>query len=85
MCRLRLRRGRTSPRSAPRQVPERRERPTKVQAGDTPRSIAQKTGVSERALVERNKLDPTRLRDRANAIPAERRQGSGCAAGGGSE
>jgi LysM repeat protein len=34
----------------------------KVQAGDTPRSIAQKTGVSERALVERNKLDPTRLR-----------------------
>jgi murein DD-endopeptidase MepM/ murein hydrolase activator NlpD len=34
----------------------------KVQAGDTPRSIAQKAGVSERALVERNKLDPTRLR-----------------------
>jgi murein DD-endopeptidase MepM/ murein hydrolase activator NlpD len=34
----------------------------KVQAGDTPRSIAQKTGVSERALIERNTLDPTRLR-----------------------
>jgi murein DD-endopeptidase MepM/ murein hydrolase activator NlpD len=34
----------------------------KVQAGDTPRSIAQKTGVSERALIERNNLDPTRLR-----------------------
>jgi murein DD-endopeptidase MepM/ murein hydrolase activator NlpD len=34
----------------------------KVQAGDTPRGIAQKTGVSERALIERNDLDPTRLR-----------------------
>jgi murein DD-endopeptidase MepM/ murein hydrolase activator NlpD len=34
----------------------------KVQAGDTPRGIAQKTGVSERALIERNNLDPTRLR-----------------------
>jgi murein DD-endopeptidase MepM/ murein hydrolase activator NlpD len=34
----------------------------KVQAGDTPRSIAQKAGVSERALIERNNLDPTRLR-----------------------
>jgi murein DD-endopeptidase MepM/ murein hydrolase activator NlpD len=34
----------------------------KVQAGDTPRAIAQKTGVSERALIERNNLDPTRLR-----------------------
>ena len=34
----------------------------KVQAGDTPRSIAQKAGVSERALTERNNLDPTRLR-----------------------
>jgi murein DD-endopeptidase MepM/ murein hydrolase activator NlpD len=33
-----------------------------VQAGDTPRAIAQKTGVSERALIERNNLDPTRLR-----------------------
>ena len=34
----------------------------KVQAGDTPRSIAQKAGVSERALIERNDLEPTRLR-----------------------
>jgi murein DD-endopeptidase MepM/ murein hydrolase activator NlpD len=34
----------------------------KVQAGGTPRSIAQKAGVSERALIERNNLDPTRLR-----------------------
>jgi murein DD-endopeptidase MepM/ murein hydrolase activator NlpD len=34
----------------------------KVQAGDTPRSIAQKSGVSEKALIERNNLDPTRLR-----------------------
>jgi murein DD-endopeptidase MepM/ murein hydrolase activator NlpD len=34
----------------------------KVQAGDTPRSIAQKTGVSERALIDRNNLDPVRLR-----------------------
>ena len=34
----------------------------KVQAGDTPRSIAQKAGASEKALIERNNLDPTRLR-----------------------
>ncbi len=34
----------------------------KVQAGDTPRAIAQKTGVSERALIERNNIDPTHLR-----------------------
>ena len=34
----------------------------KVQQGDTPRSIAQKTGVSEKALIARNDLDPTRLR-----------------------
>jgi len=34
----------------------------KVQAGDTPRSIAQKTGVSTEALIVRNSLEPTRLR-----------------------
>src|SRR6476659_5390502 len=34
----------------------------KVQAGDTPRIIAQKTSVSEKALVERNNLTPTRLK-----------------------
>ena len=34
----------------------------KVQAGDTPRLIAQKTGVSEKVLIERNELAPTRLK-----------------------
>ena len=34
----------------------------KVEQGDTPRIIAQKTGVSEKALVERNNLAPTRLK-----------------------
>jgi murein DD-endopeptidase MepM/ murein hydrolase activator NlpD len=34
----------------------------KVQAGDTPRGIALRTGVSERALIERNNIDPTHLR-----------------------
>jgi murein DD-endopeptidase MepM/ murein hydrolase activator NlpD len=34
----------------------------KVVAGDTPRIIAQKTGVSEKALIERNDLTPTRLK-----------------------
>jgi murein DD-endopeptidase MepM/ murein hydrolase activator NlpD len=34
----------------------------KVQAGDTPRIIAQKAGVSEKALIERNDLTPTRLK-----------------------
>ncbi len=33
----------------------------KVQKGDTPHLIAEKLGVSEKALVERNKLDPSRL------------------------
>src|SRR5262249_56345345 len=34
----------------------------KVVAGDTPRLIAEKTGVSEKALIERNDLAPTRLK-----------------------
>jgi murein DD-endopeptidase MepM/ murein hydrolase activator NlpD len=34
----------------------------KVQAGDTPRSIAERSGVSEKALIERNDIDPTHLR-----------------------
>jgi murein DD-endopeptidase MepM/ murein hydrolase activator NlpD len=34
----------------------------RVEAGDTPRIIAQKTGVSEKALIERNDLTPTRLK-----------------------
>ncbi|MGH6824986.1 peptidoglycan DD-metalloendopeptidase family protein [Methyloceanibacter sp.] len=42
--------------------PERGGEIYKVQAGDTPRSIAQMTGVSEKALIERNDLAPTRLR-----------------------
>jgi murein DD-endopeptidase MepM/ murein hydrolase activator NlpD len=33
----------------------------KVQKGDTPHLIAEKLGVSEKALVERNQLDPSRL------------------------
>ena len=41
---------------------ERGEETYKVVAGDTPRLIAQKTGTSERALIERNDLAPTRLR-----------------------
>jgi murein DD-endopeptidase MepM/ murein hydrolase activator NlpD len=34
----------------------------KVEQGDTPRIIAQKTGLSEKALIERNNLEPTRLK-----------------------
>jgi murein DD-endopeptidase MepM/ murein hydrolase activator NlpD len=34
----------------------------KVERGDTPRIIAQKTGVTEKALIERNNLEPTRLK-----------------------
>jgi murein DD-endopeptidase MepM/ murein hydrolase activator NlpD len=34
----------------------------KVEQGDTPRIIAQKTGVSKKALIERNNLAPTRLK-----------------------
>ena len=34
----------------------------KVQAGDTPNSIAQKTGVSAKALIARNELKPPRLK-----------------------
>jgi murein DD-endopeptidase MepM/ murein hydrolase activator NlpD len=34
----------------------------KVRSGDTPRSIAAKLGVSERALIARNDLNPARLR-----------------------
>ena len=34
----------------------------KVQKGDTPHSIADKLGVSEKALIERNKLTPSNLR-----------------------
>lgn len=34
----------------------------KVQQGDTPHSIADKLGVDERALIERNKLNPNNLR-----------------------
>ena len=41
---------------------ERGEETYKVVAGDTPRLIAQKIGTSERALIERNDLAPTRLR-----------------------
>jgi murein DD-endopeptidase MepM/ murein hydrolase activator NlpD len=33
----------------------------KVQKGDTPHLIAEKLGVSEKALVERNQLEPSRL------------------------
>ena len=33
----------------------------KVQKGDTPHVIAEKLGVSEKALIERNKLNPSRL------------------------
>ena len=57
----------------------------KVQAGDTPRAIAQKTGVSERALIERNNIDPAHLRIGQVLYSAEGRQGSGCAAGSGGE
>jgi len=33
----------------------------KVQKGDTPHVIAERLGVSEKAMIERNKLDPSRL------------------------
>ena len=32
-----------------------------MQKGDTPHIIADKLGVSEKALIDRNKLDPSRL------------------------
>jgi murein DD-endopeptidase MepM/ murein hydrolase activator NlpD len=38
------------------------EQTYKVQAGDTPTSIAQKTGVSVKALIARNDLKPPRLK-----------------------
>jgi murein DD-endopeptidase MepM/ murein hydrolase activator NlpD len=51
----------------------------KVEQGDTPRIIAQKTGVSEKALIERNNLEPTRLKigqvlylPKGSKAPAER-------------
>jgi murein DD-endopeptidase MepM/ murein hydrolase activator NlpD len=51
----------------------------KVEQGDTPRIIAQKTGVSEKALIERNNLAPTRLKigqvlylPKGGKAPAER-------------
>ncbi len=34
----------------------------KVQKGDTPHGIADKLGVSEKALIARNKLNPSNLR-----------------------
>ena len=50
-----------------------------VEQGDTPRIIAQKTGVNEKALVERNNLAPTRLKvgqvlylPKGGKAPAER-------------
>jgi murein DD-endopeptidase MepM/ murein hydrolase activator NlpD len=43
-----------------------------VQAGDTPHDIAEKLGVDEKALIERNNLDPSRLQiGQVLAIPSE--------------
>ena len=50
----------------------------KVEKGDTPHSIADKFGVSEKALIERNKINPSSLRiGQVLVVPEQERQAGG--------